>query len=49
LYGGAALVIGDAAALFCSEEARWITGQVIYVDGGASLLSPEVPPEIQLG
>jgi len=41
--------IGDAAALFCSEEARWITGQVIYVDGGASLLSPEVPPEIQLG
>ena len=40
--------IGDAAALFCSEQARWITGQVIYVDGGASLMSPEVPPEIQL-
>ena len=41
--------IGDAAALFCSEQARWITGQVIYADGGASLMSPEVPPEIQLG
>jgi NAD(P)-dependent dehydrogenase (short-subunit alcohol dehydrogenase family) len=41
--------IGDVAALFCSEQARWITGQVIYADGGASLLNPEVPPEIQLG
>jgi hypothetical protein len=30
-----------------SEEANWITGQVIYADGGASLMTPEVPPEIQ--
>ena len=36
-------------ALFCSEQASWITGQVIYADGGASLMTPEVPPEIQFG
>lgn len=41
--------IGDVATLFCSEEAGWITGQVIYADGGASLMNPEIPPEIQLG
>jgi NAD(P)-dependent dehydrogenase (short-subunit alcohol dehydrogenase family) len=41
--------IGDVVALFCAREARWITGQVIYADGGASLMNPEVPPEIQLG
>ena len=41
--------IGNVAALLCSEEANWITGQVIYADGGASLMNSEVPPEIQLG
>lgn len=41
--------VGDAVVLFCSEKARWITGQVVYVDGGASLMNPEIPPEIQLG
>jgi len=41
--------IGDVASLFCSERAQWITGQVIYADGGASLMNPEVPTEIQLG
>jgi len=40
--------IGNVVALFCSEQAAWITGQVIYADGGASLMNPEVPPEIQL-
>jgi len=40
--------IGNVAALLCSEEAGWITGQVIYADGGASLMNSEVPPEIQL-
>ena len=33
----------------CSERAGWITGQVIYADGGASLMNSEVPPEIQIG
>jgi enoyl-[acyl-carrier protein] reductase III len=41
--------IGNVVALLCSDKARWITGQVIYADGGASLMNPEVPPEIQLG
>ena len=41
--------VGDVVTLFCSEQARWITGQVVYADGGASLMNPEVPPEIQLG
>ncbi|MGH7547202.1 MAG: SDR family oxidoreductase [Gemmatimonadales bacterium] len=41
--------VGNVAALFCSDQAAWITGQVIYADGGASLMNPEVPPEIQLG
>ena len=41
--------IGNVVALFCSDKARWITGQVIYADGGASLMNPEIPPEIQIG
>jgi NAD(P)-dependent dehydrogenase (short-subunit alcohol dehydrogenase family) len=41
--------IGNVVALLCSDKARWITGQVIYADGGASLMNPEVPTEIQLG
>ncbi|MGQ0836580.1 MAG: SDR family oxidoreductase [Gammaproteobacteria bacterium] len=41
--------IGNAVTLLCSEEAGWITGQTIRADGGASLMNPEVPPEIQLG
>jgi enoyl-[acyl-carrier protein] reductase III len=41
--------IGNVVALFCSAQAGWITGQVIYADGGASLMTPEVPPEIQFG
>jgi hypothetical protein len=30
--------IGNAVALLCSEEAGWITGQLIAVDGGAGLM-----------
>jgi len=41
--------IGNVVALLCDEEAGWITGQVIFADGGASLMNPEVPPEMQLG
>jgi len=41
--------IGNVVTLFCSEQASWITGQVIYADGGASLMNPEVPTEIQIG
>src|SRR6266404_959901 len=41
--------VGNVVALLCSEDASWITGQVIFADGGASLMNSEVPPEIQLG
>jgi enoyl-[acyl-carrier protein] reductase III len=41
--------VGNAVALLCSEDAGWITGQTIAVDGGASLMDPVLPPEIQHG
>ena len=41
--------VGDVVALFSSDQARWITGQVINADGGATLMNAGVPPEIQLG
>jgi NAD(P)-dependent dehydrogenase (short-subunit alcohol dehydrogenase family) len=39
--------IGNAVALLCSEQASFITGQLIAVDGGASLMNPLMPLEIQ--
>ena len=35
--------IGNAVALICSPEAGWITGQLIDVDGGASLVDAHLP------
>lgn len=40
--------IGNVAALLCSEEADWITGQTIAADGGASVMNSDLPLEIQL-
>ena len=39
--------IGNAVSLLCSPEAGWITGQLIDVDGGASLMNAHLPLEIQ--
>ena len=39
--------IGNAVALLCSQEAAWITGQTIAVDGGASLMNAHIPLDIQ--
>jgi len=39
--------IGNAVALLCSEEAGWITGQTLAVDGGASLMEPVMPLDMQ--
>ncbi len=41
--------IGNAVALLCMEEAGFITGQVIHVDGGASIMDTVFPLEIQRG
>jgi enoyl-[acyl-carrier protein] reductase III len=39
--------IGNAVSMICSEEAGWITGQLIDVDGGASLVDAHLPLEFQ--
>jgi len=44
---GTPVDIGNAVALICSEDAGWITGQLIEVDGGASLVDAHLPLEFQ--
>lgn len=39
--------LGNAVALLCSPEASWITGQLLDVDGGASLMDAHLPLEVQ--
>jgi len=39
--------VGNAVALLCTEEASFITGQTLYVDGGASVMFPEMPLPVQ--
>ncbi len=39
--------IGHAVALFCSDEASWITGQVIAADGGSGLMDSHLPLDMQ--
>lgn len=39
--------IGNAVSLLCSDEAAWITGDLIEVDGGASLVDGHLPLEFQ--
>jgi len=41
--------VGNAVALLCSPDAGWITGQLLYADGGASLVDTLMPLEIQRG
>lgn len=41
--------IGNAVTLLCSEEAGFITGQLLHVDGGASIMDTVFPLEIQMG
>ncbi len=37
-HPGTPLDIGELASFLCSERASWLTGQVIYVDGGVSCM-----------
>ena len=39
--------VGNVVSLLCSEDASWITGQVIEADGGASLMNTVLPLELQ--
>jgi enoyl-[acyl-carrier protein] reductase III len=41
--------VGNAVVLLCTEEAGFITGQTVHVDGGASVMDPVFPLEIQRG
>src|SRR5262249_35473667 len=40
--------IADVCALLCSEEARFVTGQGITVDGGCSLMNTDFPLALQV-
>lgn len=39
--------VGGVAALLCAEEAGFVTGQTLQVDGGASLMDPVFPLDVQ--
>ena len=41
--------IGNAVTLLCMDEAGFITGQTVHVDGGASIMDSVFPLEIQQG
>lgn len=41
--------IGNTVALLCSPDAGWVTGQLLHADGGANLVDPFMPLEIQRG
>jgi NAD(P)-dependent dehydrogenase (short-subunit alcohol dehydrogenase family) len=41
--------VGAVVALLCAEEAGFVTGQLIHVDGGASIMSADFPIELQRG
>jgi NAD(P)-dependent dehydrogenase (short-subunit alcohol dehydrogenase family) len=41
--------IGNAVMLLCTKEASFITGQILHVDGGASIMDTVLPLDIQRG
>jgi enoyl-[acyl-carrier protein] reductase III len=41
--------IGNAVRLLCMDDAGFITGQILHVDGGASIMDSVFPLEIQQG
>ena len=41
--------VGNAVMLFCMDEASFITGQILHVDGGGSIMDTVLPLEIQRG
>jgi NAD(P)-dependent dehydrogenase (short-subunit alcohol dehydrogenase family) len=41
--------VGNAAMLLSLEEASFITGQILHVDGGASIMDTVFPLDLQRG
>ena len=41
--------VGNAVMLLCMDEASFITGQILHVGGGASIMDTILPLEIQRG
>ena len=41
--------VGNAVMLLCMDEASFITGQILHVDGGASIMDTVLPLDIQQG
>jgi NAD(P)-dependent dehydrogenase (short-subunit alcohol dehydrogenase family) len=41
--------VGNAVMLLCMDEASFITGQIVHVDGGASIMDTVLPLDIQQG
>jgi enoyl-[acyl-carrier protein] reductase III len=39
--------VGQAVVLLCTSHAAFVTGQILHVDGGASLMDPSFPLAIQ--
>jgi NAD(P)-dependent dehydrogenase (short-subunit alcohol dehydrogenase family) len=39
--------VGNVVALLCTEEAGFVTGQLLHVDGGCSLAATDLPRELQ--
>jgi len=40
--------VANVCALLCSEEASFVTGQIVAVDGGSSLMNPDFPLALQV-
>ena len=45
---GTAADIADVCALLCSDEARFLTGHALAIDGGSSLMNSDFPLALQI-